>query len=379
MRLAVVAADYTPGEADQLRRDMAAWHRTGRMERHRERLITRVQAKGIAPQFAGRVFEQIRGFGEYGFPESHAASFALIAYATAWLKCHYHAEFTCALLNAQPMGFYAPATIVEDAKRHHVTVRPVDVRLSEWDCTLEPSKGSAGGFAVRMGLRYVKGLGERDWQNIVHARRVAPFVSLDDFVSRSTLDEGVLGTLAEAGGFDAFNIDRRTALWDVRRLARTREESLSFPARESRRLFKSLSSFEEVKWDYRTTSHSPRRHPLEPIRASLTRQGLPDALTVASMKNGENVRYAGLVICRQRPGTAGGVVFMTLEDETGFVNVVVWESIFQRYSDLEKTLGFLGITGTLQVEDNVVHLVAEKFWEPTVGLKPTGAPSRDFH
>jgi error-prone DNA polymerase len=379
MRLAVVAADYTPGEADQLRRDMAAWHRTGRMERHRERLITRMQAKGIAPQFAERVFEQIRGFGEYGFPESHAASFALIAYATAWLKCHYPAEFTCALLNAQPMGFYASATIVEDGKRHHVIVQPVDVAVSEWDCTLEPCEESAGGFAVRIGLRYVRGLGERDWESIAAARRAAPFASVGDFVRRTTLDEGVLGTLAEAGAFDAFNLARRRALWDVRRLARTREESLSLQARESIPLFDSLSAFEEVKWDYRTTSHSPRRHPLEPMRPSLNRQGLPAARTVASMKNGEKVHYAGLVICRQRPGTAGGVVFMTLEDETGFVNVVVWESVFQRYSVLAKTVSFLGITGTLQVEDNVVHLVAEKLWEPKVELKPTGAPSRDFH
>ena len=379
MRLAVVAADYTPGEADQLRRDMAAWHRTGRMERHRERLLTGMRAKGIEPQFAERVFEQIRGFGEYGFPESHAASFALIAYATAWFKCHYHAEFTCALLNAQPMGFYAPATMVEDAKRHNVIIRPIAVQVSEWDCTLEPCEGSAGGFAVRMGLRYVKGLAEIDWESIAGSRHAAPFTSVDDFVSRTALDEDVFETLAEAGAFDAFNIDRRTALWNVQRLARTKEESLSFPARETKPLFESLSSFEEVKWDYRTTSHSPRRHPLEPIRASLTRQGLPDARTVASMKNGENVRYAGLVICRQRPGTAGGVVFMTLEDETGFVNVVAWESVFQRYSVLAKTLTFLGITGTLQVEDNIVHLVAEIFWEPKVGLKPTGAPSRDFH
>ncbi|HXV80536.1 MAG TPA: error-prone DNA polymerase, partial [Candidatus Binatia bacterium] len=379
MRLAVVAADYTPGEADQLRRDMAAWHRTGRMERHRERLITRMQAKGIPPQFAERVFEQIRGFGEYGFPESHAASFALIAYATAWLKCHYHAEFTCALLNAQPMGFYAPATIVEDARRHNVIVRPVDVQVSEWDCTLEHCESSLGGFAVRMGLRYVKGLGKRDWEGIAYARQITPFTSIDDFVRRTNLDEGILGALAEAGAFDGFNIDRRRALWDVRRLARTREESLPIPAQERTPLFESLSSFEEVKWDYRTTAHSPRRHPLEPMRASLAEQGLPDARTVASMKNGEKIRYAGLVICRQRPGTAGGVVFMTLEDETGFVNVVVWESVFQRYSVLVKTMSFVGITGTLQAEDNVVHLVADKFWEPKMELKPTGAPSRDFH
>jgi error-prone DNA polymerase len=379
MRLAVVAADYTPGEADQLRRDMAAWHRTGRMERHRERLITRMQAKGIAPQFAERVFEQIRGFGEYGFPESHAASFALIAYATAWLKCHYPHEFACALLNAQPMGFYAPATIVEDAKRHNVIVRPVDVQASEWDCMLEACEANLGGLAVRMGLRYVKGLGETDWESIARARRSAPFISVSDFVRRTTLDEGVLGTLAEAGAFDGLDTDRRTALWDVRRLARSRDESLSQPDRENTPLFESLNSFEEVKWDYRTTSHSPRRHPLAPMRTSLTQQKLPDARTVASMKNGEKVRYAGLVICRQRPGTAGGVVFMTLEDETGFVNVVVWESVFQKYSVLAKTVSFLGITGTLQVEDGVVHLVAEKLWEPKMELKPTGAPSRDFH
>ncbi len=379
MRLAMVVADYTPGEADQLRRDMAAWHRTGRMERHRERLITRMQAKGIAAEFAERVFEQIRGFGEYGFPESHAASFALIAYATAWLKCHYPAEFACSLLNAQPMGFYMPATIVEDAKRHHGVVRSIDAQASEWDCTLEPCAESAGGFAVRMGLRYVKGLGEREWRRIAQARGLAPFPSLQDFTRRTGLDAGSLSALAEAGAFDSLQVDRRTALWDVRRLVRQQKESLSLPAREQKPAFNSLSDFEEVSWDYRRTSHSARRHPLEPLRASLIRQGLPDARTVTSMPNGAKVRYAGLVICRQRPGTAGGVVFMTLEDETGFVNVVVWENVFQRYSVLAKTVSFLGITGKLQAEDGVVHLVAEELWEPRVKLKPAAAGSRDFH
>ena len=379
MRLAMVAADYTPGEADQLRRDMAAWHRTGRMERHRERLITRMRAKGIAAEFAERVFEQIRGFGEYGFPESHAASFALIAYATAWLKCHYPAEFTCSLLNAQPMGFYAPATIVEDAKRHRVVVRSINAQASDWDCTLEPCAESAGGFAVRMGLRYVKSLGEREWQRITQARRVLPFASLADFSRRTALDEGSLSALAEAGAFESLGIDRRTALWDVRRLARTRKEALALPAREREPAFAPLSDFEEVGWDYRRTSHSARRHPLEPLRPALMRQGLPAASSVAAMKNGARIRYAGLVICRQRPGTAGGVVFMTLEDETGFVNAVVWESVFQRYSILAKTVNFLGITGKLQVEDGVVHLVAEELWEPRLELKPAGARSRDFH
>jgi error-prone DNA polymerase len=379
MRLAMIAADYTPGEADQLRRDMAAWHRTGRMERHRERLITRMQAKGIAAEFAERVFEQIRGFGEYGFPESHAASFALIAYATAWLKCHYHAEYTCALLNAQPMGFYMPATIVEDAKRHHLIVRSIDIQVSAWDCTLERCDESAGGFAVRMGLRYVKGLGEREWERIVAARRNAPFESLHNFASRTGLDEGSLNALAEAGAFDSLHIDRRTALWDARRFAREQKESLTLPANERTPGFAPLTDFEEVGWDYRRTSHSARRHPLEPMRAELVRHGLPDARMVAQMKNGAKVRYAGLVICRQRPGTAGGVVFMTLEDETGFVNAVIWESVFQRYSILAKTVSFLGITGKLQAEDGVVHLVAEELWEPRLELKPASVGSRDFH
>jgi error-prone DNA polymerase len=379
MRLAVVAADYTPGEADQLRRDMAAWHRTGRMERHRERLITRMRAKGIAPEFAERVFEQIRGFGEYGFPESHAASFALIAYATAWLKCHYPAEFACALLNAQPMGFYAPATIVEDAKRHGVVALPVDLQRSDWHCAMECDAQSAGGFAVRMGLRYVKGFGEGDWEIVSRARRAAPFVSLEDFVRRARLNEDVLGILAEAGAFDSFGVDRRGALWELHRLARARDESLPFTARQQSPDFDLLTPFEEVGWDYRTTAHSARRHPLEPLRAALDAQGLPNARSVGQMANGGKVNYAGLVICRQRPGTAGGVVFMTLEDETGFVNVVIWESVFQRYAVLAKTVSFLGITGTLQVEDNVVHLVAERLWKPQLRQRPSAPPSRDFH
>jgi error-prone DNA polymerase len=379
MRLAVVAADYTPGEADQLRRDMAAWHRSGRMERHRERLITRMKIKGIAPEFAERVFEQIRGFGEYGFPESHAASFALIAYATAWLRCHYPAEFACSLLNAQPMGFYLPATIVEDAKRHGVLVHPIDVQVSDWDCTLEPCRESAGDFAVRMGLRYIKGLGENNWERVSRARHVQSFASLEDFIRRTDLSESSLSALAESGAFDGLGIDRRTALWEMRRCVRLRDQSLPLPVHETDPEFAPLNAFEEVGWDYQTSSHSVRRHPLQPFRAILAAQGLPDARSIAAKRNGEKVHYAGLVICRQRPGTAGGIVFMTLEDETGFVNVVVWENIFQRYSVLAKTVNFLGISGKLQVEDGIVHLVAEKLWQPKVSTQPAKSSSRDFH
>jgi error-prone DNA polymerase len=349
------------------------------MERHRERLITRMQAKGIAPEFAERVFEQIRGFGEYGFPESHAASFALIAYATAWLRCHYPAEFTCSLLNAQPMGFYMPATIIDDAKRHRVVVRAIDACSSVWDCTLESCAESAGGFAVRVGLRYVKGCSEREAQRVIEARDITPFKTLADFVRRTRLNESMLARFAEAGAFDAFAVSRRAALWNISRLAQSQKESLALERNERAPDFRSLSAFEEVKWDYRTSSHSARRHPLEPIRPHLTANGIPNAHAIARMKHNERIRYAGLVICRQRPGTAGGVIFMTLEDETGFVNVVLWENVFNRYSVLARSVNFLGITGRLQVEDGVVHLVAERLWEPPLELKPSGAGSRDFH
>ena len=277
------------------------------------------------------------------------------------------------------MGFYTPATIVEDAKRHGVVVRVIDIQASDWDCTLERCLESAVGFAVRMGLRYVKSLGEGEWGRIESARRDQRFSSLADCVRRTRLDEGSLCALAEAGAFESLGVARRNALWDVRRLIQTRNQSLTMSVEEANPGFAPLTDFEEVGWDYRRTAHSARRHPLEPMRASLMRQDLPDARTVAMMQNGEKIRYAGLVICRQRPGTAGGVVFMTLEDETGFVNVVVWESVFQRYAVLAKTISFLGITGKLQVEDGVVHLVAERLWEPKVELKPASVGSRDFH
>lgn len=378
MRLAQVAADYTPGEADQLRRDMAAWRRSGRIERHRERLLSRMQAKGIAPEFAERIFKQICGFGEYGFPESHAASFALIAYATAYLKRHFPAEFTCALLNAQPMGFYSPATIVEDARRHGVIVRPVDVRKSGWDCTLEPCPESAGGMAVRMGLRYVSGLGEGDAKRIANACAESPFASLEDCVRRSGLDGGALAVLAEAGAFDGFGIDRRTALWQVRGLARRRDLMPHLRVRESVPAFEPLTLPEQVSWDYLVCAHSPRGHPLEALREELRARGLPDARAVARLPDGRRVRYVGLVICRQTPGTAAGVTFMTLEDETGFVNVVVWERVFERYSTLARTALLLGVTGRVQAQHDVVHIVTEALWAPRVSRRPAALRSRDF-
>jgi error-prone DNA polymerase len=378
IRLAMVAADYTPGEADQLRRDMAAWRSAGRLERHRERLVARMTANGIEPAFAERVFEQIRGFGEYGFPESHAASFALIAYATAWLKCHYPEVFTCALLNAQPMGFYSAATIVEDAKRHGVEVQPIDVTRSRWDCTLERVPATAA-HAVRMGARWIKGLAEASWRKIEDAREARAFDSVEDLVRRGDVASSAAELLAAAGALAAFESNRRAASWAALGEARTPRPGLELAERERRPVFEELDAFETISWDYETSSHSPRGHPLEPLREAFCARRLPDAETVRGMPDGRRVRYAGIVICRQRPGTASGVVFMTLEDETGFVNVVVWTRVFERHAVLIKTASFLGVTGKLQVRDGVVHVVAESFWKPAALARPSSGGSRDFH
>ena len=388
MQLAMVAADYTPGEADQLRRDMAAWRRSGRIERHRERLVSRMMKKGIRQEFAEHVFQQIRGFGEYGFPESHAASFAHIAYATAYLRCHYPAEFTCALLNAQPMGFYSPSTIVNDARIHGVEVRPVSIRHSRWDCTLEEvgrevgreDGGSEGGipFAVRMGLRYVRGLGEGDGERLEAAMDQAPFRDVPDVARRSGLHEDKLESLAEAGAFACFGLDRRRALWQVLGTEARRQPSLSLKNRGPMPRFQPLNGLETILWDHQAAGHSVQGHLLKPRRAELAARGLPTAQELNGMPDGRAVRYVGLVICRQRPGTAQGVTFMTLEDETGFVNLVIWEKVFERNALLARTLHCMGVTGNLQVGEGVVHLVVEAIWDPKLEDTSLRLRSRDF-
>jgi error-prone DNA polymerase len=394
MKLAMVAADYTPGEADRLRRDMAAWRREGSLEHHRDRLVTRMTARGIALEFAERVFQQIRGFGEYGFPESHAASFALITYATAWLRCHHRAAFTCALLNAQPMGFYSPASIIEDARRHGVLVLPACVNRSRWDCTMEPGLGGSRisprtpdappnsplyrpPLAVRTGLRFVAGLGTRERAQIENARASGTFSSIDDFIQRTGLHRGALRILAESGAFSVLDPERRSALWVV--LDTAARAPLPIADVEPPPSFSPLTEFEEIAWDYRATGTSTRGHPLVPFRRYLDRMGLPDAETVQRTRDGRRVKYAGLVICRQRPGTAAGVVFMTLEDESGFVNLVVWPDIWERFAVIGRTASFLGVTGRIQAKEGVTHLIAEELWAPDVDTRPVTAGSRDFH
>ena len=375
MQLAMVAADYTPGEADQLRRDMAAWRRSGRIERHRERLVSRMIKKGIRQEFAEHVFMQIRGFGEYGFPESHAASFAHIAYATAYLRCHYPAEFTCALLNAQPMGFYSPSTIVNDAGIHGVEVRPVSIRRSRWDCTLEEARPP---FAVRMGLRYVRGLGKGDGARLEVAMDQAPFRDVPDVARRTDLHEDKLASLAEAGAFACFGQDRRGALWQVLGTETGGPPPLPLKSRGARPRFQPLNGLETILWDHQAAGHSVQGHLLKPRRAELAARGLPTARELNGMTDGRSVRYVGLVICRQRPGTAQGVTFMTLEDETGFVNLVIWEKVFERNALLARTLHCMGVTGNLQVGEGVVHLVVESVWDPKLEDRTLRLRSRDF-
>lgn len=440
MKIAVVAADYTPGEADQLRRDMAAWRRKGAIEKHSEKLISRMEKKGISHEFAKRVFDQIRGFGEYGFPESHAASFALVAYLTAWLKHHYHDVFTAALLNAWPMGFYTPATIVNDARRHGVEVRPVDVNRSRWFCTLEPAAGSR--FAVRIGLRFVKGLAAADGASLIATRAKQPFTTVEELANRleahlateslpdrlgrknggggndglqttATVPQAALKRLAEAGALNSINAEpksaraaetdddsqRRDRLWQAIGTGTTArrhdpERSLELTAPDPALRFNSLDRFGAIAWDYTASGMSTRGHPLEPFRLQLSERGLPNAQHVSAMEDGKSVSYAGLVICRQRPITASGVVFMTLEDETGFVNIVVWPRVFQRYRPIMLTTSFIGVRGRVQVRHNVVHIVADRFWtaglpaetvadHPADPLLPTWQTpplkSRDFH
>ncbi len=381
MRLAVVAADYTPGEADQLRRDMAAWRRSGRIEKHRERLISRMEDKGIDRAFGERVFEQIRGFGEYGFPESHAASFALIAYATSWMRKHYLAEFTASLLNAQPMGFYSPATIVGDAQRHGLEIRPIDVTCSDWECTLEPAADDFQ-FAVRMGLRWIRGMQLADGQRITGTREVRPFASVEDFVRRTGIASRAHTQLAEAGalgGLTPGSDGRREALWQVRGWIARQDDEVSLASDADNVAFAGLSKLDEIFWDYSSSDHSVRGHPLQPLRAELRANRWPDARTISRGRDGAPVEYVGVVICRQQPGTASGVVFMTLEDETGFVNLVVWPTVFAEYSHVIRTTSVLGVTGKLQVQEGIVHVIADRVWVPKLSRAVADVASRDFH
>jgi error-prone DNA polymerase len=388
MQIAIVAAGFSPAEADVLRRSMASFRRSGRVAEFHDKLVSGMLARGYAPDFAERVFKQIEGFAEYGFPESHAASFAHLVYVSAWLKCHYPAEFACALLNSQPMGFYAPAQIVRDARDHGVEVRPVDVNASHWDCTLEAARD--GKLALRLGLRQVDGLGEKAAQRLVNLRGDG-YASPQALWHRTGLDARALEALARADAFVSLGLPRRQALWAVRALSAPPPPlfaALEEPVREPEVSLPQMALGEEVVQDYACLKLSLKAHPLALLRPELARRGVAAASALQRRWSGK-VTVAGLAISRQRPGTASGVIFLTLEDETGIANIVVWPQVFENFRKVVMTASLIQVDGKVQHEGQVIHVIADRLTDLTPHLRRLTLPpesddqltfrSRDFH
>jgi len=378
MALAVKAAGFTPGEADQLRRAMAAWKRKGDLiYRFGQKIIDGMVARGIPEEFARRCFEQIKGFSEYGFPESHAASFALLVYASCWLKCHYPAEFAAALLNSQPMGFYAPAQIIRDAKAHNVTVRPIDINHSAWDCTMEP-RG-----IIRLGMRLVNGLSQRDADLIHHARlRHGRCDSMIALWKRSGCRAVALRRLAAADAFGSCGLSRQEALWQARLI---RDEDLPLfesilEQMDAEPGLPKLSLSRQVVLDYNSTGLSLKAHPMAFQRAALSQHG---AITCARLNDphltadGDWVTIAGLVLVRQRPGTAGGVTFMTIEDETAAANLIIWQRVYEKYRRVSRSTAILA-KGRVQRQSGVVNLIVSSLEPWTGDSTRIDTRSRDF-
>jgi error-prone DNA polymerase len=363
MELAMVAAGFTPGEADRLRRSMAAWKRHGGLEPFEERLKSGMKRNGYSVEFAEAIYRQILGFGEYGFPESHSASFALLVYVSSWIKCHHPAAFCAALLNSQPMGFYAPAQLVQDARRHGVEVRPPDVQASDWDCTLE-------GGALRLGLRMVGGLAEKEGLRIASGK---PYASIHDL----RLNKRDLRCLAAAGALQSLAGHRRLAHWSAAGAAR--RAPLDAPAPERTPALAAPREGEEILADYASLGLTLGRHPLALLRRHLAAKRLVTAQELQPLRHGAPVRVAGLVTCRQRPDTASGVVFVTLEDETGCMNVVVWRKLVE--SQRRELLGarLMGVQGRVERDGDVIHVVARRLVDYSGLLGPLAAASRDFH
>lgn len=378
MELAMVAADYTPGEADQLRRSMAAWKRHGGLEPHRQRLVSGMLRNGYELAFAERIFEQIKGFGSYGFPESHAASFALLCYASSWLKCHQPAIFTCALVNSWPMGFYSPDQLLQEARRQGIEVRPVDVLHSDWDCTLEPV--GEGGLAIRLGLRQVRGFSEADARRLEQARALRPWRDVEDLCLRVELDSRARGRLADAGALRALAGNRHQARWQV---AAVQAQLPLFaqvePAPEPVVMLPAPSVAQDLHADYVTLGTTLGPHPLTLLRSRLRALGCRSSGELAGVEDGDNIAVAGLVVGRQRPQTASGVTFVTLEDEHGMVNVVVWRDLAERQRRALVGARLLKVSGRLEQESGVRHLIARRLEDISPLLQGLEVHSRDFH
>ncbi len=414
MEISMVAADFSVGEADQLRRAMAAWKRKGGLGPFKDRLINGMLKNGYEEKFALQIFEQIKGFGEYGFPESHSASFALLVYVSAWLKCYEPAAFTCALLNSQPMGFYAPPQLVQDAQRHGVEVRAVDVLQSSWDCTLEEAglrvqdsglRENPGGLepllspescaslkgalkeipspvvqpALRLGLRMVKGLAKVGAKRLIEMRALKQFESFEELLLAADLSRKDMNALAAAGALESLAGHRRNAAWLVAGIEKRLPVLASAPVVEASIALPAPSEAQEIIDDYAGAGLTLRRHPLALLRPRFDKHSFSTAEQLRDMPTKTPVHVVGLVTCRQHPGTAKGVIFVTLEDETGQINVVVWESLSrkQRRPLLEARL--LHVEGTLEREGDVIHVIAENLVDRSRLIGNLNASSRDFH
>lgn len=387
MRIAIDCAGFTPNEADQLRRAMATFKNVGTIAGFEKQLVGGLIEKGFEEEFAKRLFAQIKGFGSYGFPESHAASFALIAYASSWVKCHHPDIFCAALLNSQPMGFYAPAQIVRDARDHGVEVRPVCINSSRWDCTLEDVAGERG--AVRLGMCLVKGLSNDKAGDIIACREKSPFVSIDDLWRRAGVPVATLVSLAEADAFlPSFGLSRRQALWAIKAL---RDEPLPLFAAAARKqqtiieelnepdvALRPMTAGGEVVQDYGHVGLTLREHPMAFLRSDLARRRIVTCADAVKTRDGGWIEAAGLVLVRQRPGSAKGVIFVTMEDETGIANAVVWSKTFEKYRRALLGASMVGIYGRIQREGEVVHLVAHRITDLSDILKSVGEREKPF-
>jgi error-prone DNA polymerase len=399
MKIAIVAAGFTPGEADRLRRAMATFKRVGTISTFFNKMVDGMMANGYKRDFAERCFKQIEGFGTYGFPESHAASFALLVYVSAWMKCRYPDVFCCALLNAQPMGFYAPAQIVRDAREHGVLIEEPDINFSEWNSTLVKRMDELQGqlhprhegmrddirstHHVRLGFRQAKGLSEADI-NVLVAHRGPGYDSIRDLWLRTGLPQSALQRLAEADAFRSLGLDRREALWVVKGLNRAGDKddlpllkSLSFKAREPDADLPPMLLGEQVVEDYRTLSLSLKAHPVSFVRASLAARKILRTEELGRIENGRRVTVAGLVLVRQRPGSANGVIFLTMEDETGIANAIIWPKVFEALRPIVMGARFIAVAGRVQSESGVIHVVAERAEDLTPLLGVLSRPGQE--
>lgn len=378
MQVAMLAAGFTAGEADQLRRAMASWKRKGGLEQYYDRIVGGMTARGYEKSFADGIFEQIKGFAEYGFPESHAASFALLVYASSWLKRHEPEAFLAAMLNSQPMGFYSPSQLVQDARRHGVVVLPVDAAVSHWDASLE-RVAHAARPAVRLGLSLLKGMRDGAAERIAIARAVRPFESVRDMACRAELDRHDLQVLAAAGALASFAGNRREALWQSAAAVPDKDMLARAVLEDETPALGVPSEGEDIVGDYRAMGLTLGRHPLALLRAQLKEKRLMPAAALQDYPNGRLARACGIVTVRQRPETAKGTIFVTIEDETGNVNVIVWPKVLERQRKEVLGATLLAVFGVWQREGEVRHLVAHRFADLSHLLGELPSSGRNFH